>query len=131
VRFAADFEQHCEGQDPALFGSVRYNSTVPTVAPFDGNYPVYRLTIVPGAHGVVAGNGLACGPAQTACVQSLAAIANVVLTAVPDRGYALRGWSGDLHRRPHHVGSSQQPQAVRAAVRADRRAARPRRRRAR
>ncbi len=27
--FAADFEQHCEGQTPALFGQVRYNSTVP------------------------------------------------------------------------------------------------------
>lgn len=28
VSFAADFEQHCEGADPALFGSVRYNSTL-------------------------------------------------------------------------------------------------------
>ena len=27
-RFAADFEQHCEGGTPALFGSVRYNATV-------------------------------------------------------------------------------------------------------
>jgi hypothetical protein len=27
-RFAADFEQHCEGEVPALFGSVRYNATV-------------------------------------------------------------------------------------------------------
>lgn len=27
-RFAADFEQHCEGAAPALFGSVRYNATV-------------------------------------------------------------------------------------------------------
>ena len=95
VRFAADFEQHCEGLDPALFGSVRYNSTVPTVAPFDGSYPVYQLTIVPGAHGVVTGNGLSCGPAQSSCVQSLPAVTSVVLTGTPDRGYALRGWSGD------------------------------------
>lgn len=28
-RFAADYEQHCEGKAPALFGSVRYNSSVP------------------------------------------------------------------------------------------------------
>lgn len=27
-RFAADFEQHCEGMEPALYGSVRYNATV-------------------------------------------------------------------------------------------------------
>jgi hypothetical protein len=27
-RFAADFEQHCEGMAPALFGSVRYNASV-------------------------------------------------------------------------------------------------------
>ncbi len=27
-RFAADFEQHCEGDEAALFGSVRYNATV-------------------------------------------------------------------------------------------------------
>lgn len=27
--FAADFEQHCEGGTPALFGSIRVNSTIP------------------------------------------------------------------------------------------------------
>ncbi len=27
-RFAADFEQHCEGMEPALYGSIRINSTV-------------------------------------------------------------------------------------------------------
>lgn len=27
-RFAADFEQHCEGSAPALFGSIRYNATI-------------------------------------------------------------------------------------------------------
>jgi Subtilase family/Bacterial pre-peptidase C-terminal domain len=30
--FAADFEQHCEGWAPALYGSIRVNSTVPVVA---------------------------------------------------------------------------------------------------
>jgi hypothetical protein len=29
LRFAADFEQHCEGGAAALFGSVRFNSSVP------------------------------------------------------------------------------------------------------
>jgi hypothetical protein len=28
-RFAADFEQHCEGSEPALLGAIRYNSDVP------------------------------------------------------------------------------------------------------
>jgi len=28
IRFAADFEQHCEGMEPALFGGVRYHSTI-------------------------------------------------------------------------------------------------------
>jgi len=31
VRFAADYEQHCEGGVPALFGAVRYKSGVPRV----------------------------------------------------------------------------------------------------
>ena len=29
TQFAADFEQHCDGLTPALFGSVRFNSAVP------------------------------------------------------------------------------------------------------
>ncbi len=29
ISFAADFEQHCEGAPPALFGSIRINSDVP------------------------------------------------------------------------------------------------------
>jgi hypothetical protein len=29
VQFAADFEQHCSGYDPGLFGGVRINSSVP------------------------------------------------------------------------------------------------------
>ncbi len=28
-RLAVDFEQHCEGATPALYGSIRYNSTSP------------------------------------------------------------------------------------------------------
>lgn len=29
INLAVDFEQHCEGREPALFGSIRYNSDVP------------------------------------------------------------------------------------------------------
>src|SRR6185369_3037631 len=36
--FAADFEQHCEGLAPALFGAIRYNSTRASVLPFDGAF---------------------------------------------------------------------------------------------
>jgi hypothetical protein len=36
-RFAADFEQHCEGGEPALFGSVRLNSTGGMQLPGDCN----------------------------------------------------------------------------------------------
>lgn len=28
-KLAIDFEQHCDGEEPALFGSVRYNSAIP------------------------------------------------------------------------------------------------------
>lgn len=31
IRFAADFEQHCEGDAPALYGSVRYESSFAVV----------------------------------------------------------------------------------------------------
>lgn len=33
--FAADFEQHCEGSEPALFGVVRYNSELVSAGEFD------------------------------------------------------------------------------------------------
>ena len=54
-RFAADFEQHCEDAVPALVGSIRYYATVDDVVPFGGAYPSYQLTVVPPAHGRVAG----------------------------------------------------------------------------
>jgi hypothetical protein len=33
TRFAADFEQHCNGQAPALYGAVRFNSDVSYLQP--------------------------------------------------------------------------------------------------
>ena len=93
-RFAADFEQLCDSGDGALYGAVRFNSTISTVLPFDGAYPTYQLTIVPHAHGRVTANGLDCGSAASACFISLPAPADVALTAVPDTGYEFVGWAG-------------------------------------
>ena len=36
-RFAADFEQHCEGLPPALFGSIRFNVAARPINDFDGD----------------------------------------------------------------------------------------------
>ena len=33
VQFAANWEQHCEGMVPALFGQIRFNSDVPIIKP--------------------------------------------------------------------------------------------------
>jgi len=72
-RLAVDFEQHCEDADAALFGALRYNSTVSTLIPFDGGYPDYRLTIAPPAHGSVTGDGVACSTNESICTRSLIA----------------------------------------------------------
>ena len=45
ARLAVDFEQHCNNDDPALFGALRYNSNVSTLVPFDGAYPAYSLAV--------------------------------------------------------------------------------------
>ena len=52
-RFAADFEQHCEDGVPALFGAIRYNSTIDEVVPFGGAYPSYQLLLTRPAHGLI------------------------------------------------------------------------------
>ena len=68
VRFAADFEQHCEDSAPALFGAVRFNSNISDLVPFGGQYPRYQLTLdVPftGASRDLAST--AAAPARLAC----------------------------------------------------------------
>jgi hypothetical protein len=98
TRLAVDAEQHCNETDPALFAAVRFNSTLPPAPPFGGDYPQYRVTIVPGAHGIVTGTGLACGAGRTDCAKTLTTPTDLVLTATPDPGYALREWIGDCRR---------------------------------
>jgi hypothetical protein len=95
-RFAADFEQHCEDGTPGLFGAVRYNSTISSLVPFSGDYPLYQLTITPDAHGRVTSSGVDCGGAggASSCTLTLPSADLVAVTAVPDAGYEFTGWTG-------------------------------------
>ena len=94
-RFAADFEQHCEDAVPALFGIIRYNSTIDDVVPFGGAYPSYQLTVTPPVHGRVTGGGVDCGTGGSVCQVPLANAARLTVTATPDFGYVFMGWTGD------------------------------------
>src|SRR5215471_7104457 len=94
VRFAADFEQHCDGKTPALFGAIRFNSTRSSLTPFDGAYPVYALHADPSPFGRVTGGGLDCGDGGTTCDIQYGIPSNVTLTATPAPGYQFLAWSG-------------------------------------
>jgi hypothetical protein len=60
LSFAADFEQHCEGMEPALLGAIRFNSDIPLPtfgpangAPLTGSLHVFDpqgndLCVIPG-----------------------------------------------------------------------------------
>ena len=93
TRFAADFEQHCEGRDAALFGAVRYNSNVASTAPF-GGIRGYSLTLVPDPHGTISGSGLLCGAGSTSCSTTFASPVDVALVATTGPGYVFAGWIG-------------------------------------
>jgi hypothetical protein len=96
-KFAADFEQHCEGATPALFGALRYNSTISDLRPFGGQYPVYSVSVTAADHGVVTGPGLSCRTGGIGCHATFFTPAIVQLTATPDPGYIFTGWTGDCH----------------------------------
>ena len=95
-RAAIDFEQHCNDIDPAVFGSVRYNSTLDAV-PFEGDYPRYRFIVPRPVHGRVTGAGLDCGAASDPCQADFSAPTNISVTAVAHAGYEFGGWSGLCH----------------------------------
>jgi hypothetical protein len=84
--FAANFEQHCEGQSPALFGSIRYNAA--PRAP----YTVSVSTAGSGSGTITSfPAGLDCGATcATAVADGL--VAALVATPAPGSGFA--GWSG-------------------------------------
>ena len=94
-RFAVDFEQHCEDVVPALFGAIRYNSTISDVVPFNGAFPSYDLLLTAPGHGRITGAGIDCGGAGTQCHASLLSAAQINLTATPDFGYTFMGWIDD------------------------------------
>jgi hypothetical protein len=94
-RFAADFEQHCEDSAPGLFGAIRLNSTITSLAPFGGAYPAYRLALAVPQNGHVTGEGLACGRGSVACQVSFTSATRITLEAEPDPGYFFAGWAGE------------------------------------
>lgn len=53
-RLAVDFEQHCEGATPALYGSVRYNSTVTAVP----RVSIANANVLKGDAGTNGGNAI-------------------------------------------------------------------------
>ena len=45
--FAANFEQHCEGMEPALFGQIRFNSDIPiSVIPIPGAFWLFASGLI-------------------------------------------------------------------------------------
>ena len=94
---AADLEQHCEDGAAGLFVGIRYNTTAGDPAPFNGQFPLYRLTVTQPANGTIAGSGITCGSGGVDCQEDFVAATRVTLTPTPDTGFLFVGWTGDCH----------------------------------
>jgi Divergent InlB B-repeat domain/Viral BACON domain len=96
LRFAADFEEHCDNGGPGLYGGIRYASTTSDVIPFGGVYPAYSLTVATPVNGTISGDGgINCGPAASACSATLMHAGSISLAATAAPGYIFAGWTGD------------------------------------
>jgi hypothetical protein len=93
VRLAADLEEHCSDEAPALFASIRYNSTFQPI-PFFGQYPWYEMTLTQPVGGRISGGALDCGGGQTSCWVTFLEASHLTLTAIPDPGHVFAGWTG-------------------------------------
>lgn len=65
LRFAADFVQHCEGSDPGLFGTIRYQAVAPSLITRLVNY-----SEVPASYYYVSEPGDYIGQGQTVLLDS-------------------------------------------------------------
>ena len=95
-RAAIDFEEHCNDIDAAVFGTVRYNSSLEAI-PFGGDYPRYRVVVPPPTGGRVSGAGLDCHAATGPCQVDFGGPASITVTATADAGYRFAGWTGLCH----------------------------------
>jgi hypothetical protein len=94
-RLALDIEQHCNDTGPGLFMSVRHQSTVADVRPFEGAYPVFRLVLGTPVYGTITAGALPCGTGGGFCTQEFSAATSLTLVATPDPGYFFAGWTGE------------------------------------
>jgi hypothetical protein len=94
LAFAADFEAICGYQSTYLVGAVRYHSSRAAVLPFDGAYPLRKLSIEPAVNGIVTGSGIDCGPGRGDCEEVYGSATSVVLRATPSPGFRFVGWTG-------------------------------------
>ena len=97
-KLAIDFEQHCSDANPALFGVIRYNSTIASLIPFDGDYPRYRLDVPATVNGAVTAADVDCHGAGPVCAVDYAQPQPAItLNAAPDPGFYFSGWLGSCH----------------------------------
>ncbi|MGB2716775.1 MAG: hypothetical protein WBC51_21515, partial [Vicinamibacterales bacterium] len=96
LSFAADFEALCTfaPDQRRLIGAVRFNSTRARIIPFDGRFPLSKLTIEPAINGIVTGAGIDCGPGRSACTVTAEMPFSLQLQAAPLPGFRFVGWSG-------------------------------------